>query len=47
MVASEWRYDPAATCEPGTYRAHDTVAFSLLTMFAPKERNGIISSQRG
>jgi len=39
--------DPAATCEPGTYRAHDTVAFSLLTMFAPKQRNGIISSQRG
>jgi hypothetical protein len=34
------RYDPAATCEPGTYRALDTLAFSLLTMSAPKERNG-------
>jgi hypothetical protein len=46
IVASQLRYDPAATREPGTYHALDTLAYSLLTMFAPKD-NGIISSQRG
>ena len=27
MVASQSRYDPDATREPGSYRAHDTLAF--------------------